>query len=233
MTVDDSKEYGTVYISTAIKTDTRVFLSHVEGTRTTEDYTALFYDIEMKRSFHSPIPVFTSDNWDPIKEALVTVYGILEHPPYKGIGRKSYPVLILLSDLKYAQVCKKRKKGRVVEIVQRVVFGDPDEVLNLLGADLEGTINTAYVERMNLTFRNSLARFIRKTMNTSKRMKMHSRAIDFFQAWYNFVKPHKSLRILINDGKRKWKQRTPMMAEGLTDHVWTLEELLTFKVPVQ
>lgn len=233
MTSSDPKEYGTVYTSTAMKTDTRVLLSHVEGTRTTEDYTALFYDVEMKRSFHSPIPVFTSDNWDPIKEGLVNVYGVVIQPPYKGIGRKPYPVMIPHSELKYAQVCKKRQKRRVVEVVQRVVFGNPDEVLSLLGADSGGTINTAYIERMNLTFRNSLARFIRKTMNTSKKMKMHSRAIDFFQAWYNFVKPHKSLRILINDGKRKWKQRTPMMAEGLTDHVWTLDKLLTFKVPVQ
>ena len=216
-----------------MKTDTRVLLSHVEGTRTTEDYTALFYDVEMKRSFHSPIPVFTSDNWDPIKEGLVNVYGVVIQPPYKGIGRKPYPVMVPYIELKYAQVCKKRQKGRVVEVVQRVVFGNPDEVLSLLGADSGGTINTAYIERMNLTFRNSLARFIRKTMNTSKKMKMHSRAIDFFQAWYNFVKTHKSLRILINDGKRKWKQRTPMMAEGLTDHVWTLDKLLTFKVPVQ
>lgn len=233
MTSSDPKEYGTVYTSTAMKTDTRVLLSHVEGTRTTEDYTALFYDVEMKRSFHSPIPVFTSDNWDPIKEGLVNVYGVVIQPPYKGIGRKPYPVMVPYIELKYAQVCKKRQKGRVVEVVQRVVFGNPDEVLSLLGADSGGTINTAYIERMNLTFRNSLARFIRKTMNTSKKMKMHSRAIDFFQAWYNFVKTHKSLRILINDGKRKWKQRTPMMAEGLTDHVWTLDKLLTFKVPVQ
>ena len=232
MTSSDPKEYGTVYTSTAMKTDTRVLLSHVEGTRTTEDYTALFYDVEMKRSFHSPIPVFTSDNWDPIKEGLVNVYGVVIQPPYKGIGRKPYPVMVPYIELKYAQVCKKRQKGRVVEVVQRVVFGNPDEVLSLL-ADSGGTINTAYIERMNLTFRNSLARFIRKTMNTSKKMKMHSRAIDFFQAWYNFVKTHKSLRILINDGKRKWKQRTPMMAEGLTDHVWTLDKLLTFKVPVQ
>ena len=233
MTSSDPKEYGTVYTSTAMKTDTRVLLSHAEGTRTTEDYTALFYDVEMKRSFHSPIPVFTSDNWDPIKEGLVNVYGVVIQLPYKGIGRKPYPVMVPYIELKYAQVCKKRQKRRVVEVVQRVVFGNPDEVLSLLGADSGGTINTAYIERINLTFRNSLARFIRKTMNTSKKMKMHSRAIDFFQAWYNFVKTHKSLRILINDGKRKWKQRTPMMAEGLTDQVWTLDKLLTFKVPVQ
>jgi len=64
-------------------------------------------------------------------------------------------------------------------------------------------------------------------------MKMHVCTIDFFQAWYNFVKPHKSLREhLENDSKRKWKKRTPAMAEGLTNHIWSLEELLTFKVPI-
>jgi hypothetical protein len=216
-----------------MKPGTRVFLSHIEGTRTTEDFTALFSDIEQKRRLQSPLPVFTSDNWDPIKDALLRVYGVIEQPSYKGRGRKPFPRLIPPCDLRYAQVCKKRKKGRVVEVVQRVVFGDPEEVMHLLGADGGGTINTAYVERMNLTFRNSLARFIRRTMNFSKELQMHVHAIDFFQAWYNLVKPHHSLRVSIDDGIRKWKQRTPLMVEGLTDHVWTLEELLTFKVPVQ
>jgi len=216
-----------------MKPGTRVFLSHIEGTRTTEDYTALFSDIEQKRRLQSPLPVFTSGNWDPIKDSLLRVYGVIEQPPYKGQGRKPFPRLVPPCDLRYAQVCKKRKKGRVVEVVQRVVFGDPEAVMHLLGADCGGTINTAYVERLNLTFRNSLARFIRRTMNFSKEMQMHAHAIDFFQAWYNLVKPHQSLRVRVDDGIRKWKQRTPLMAEGLADHVWTLEELLTFKVPVQ
>jgi IS1 family transposase len=79
-------------------------------------------------------------------------------------------------------VCKRREKGRVVEVVQRIVFGDPKEVMGLLGADAGGKINTAYIERFNLTIRNSLARFIRRGMNSSKDLQMHSRAIDFFQA---------------------------------------------------
>jgi hypothetical protein len=70
-------------------------------------------------------------------------------------------------------------------------------------------------------------------MNYSKVLQIHSHAIDFFQAWYNFVKPHHSLRIEINMGRKRWMQRTPAMAEGLTDHVWCLKELLTFKVPIQ
>ena len=122
---------------------------------------------------------------------------------------------------------------RVVEVLRRVVFGDPDEVMESLGVDSGGKINTAYIERLNLTIRNSLARFVRRGMNCSKDLKIHSHAIDFFQAWYNLVKPHQSLRIEINEGRKRWTQRTPAMAEGLTDHVWSLKELLTFRVPIQ
>jgi len=50
---------------------------------------------------------------------------------------------------------------------------------------------------------------------------------------YNFVKPHQSLRREINAGRKRWTQRTPAMAEGLTDHIWSLKELLTFRVPIQ
>ncbi len=75
--------------------------------------------------------------------------------------------------------------------------------------------------------------FVRKSMNSSKILKRHSNALDFFQAWYNFVKPHKSLRLEINQGRKRWMQRTPAMAEGLTDHIWSIRELLDFRIPVQ
>lgn len=113
-----------------------------------------------------------------------------------------------------------------------MVFGNLENILSILRAD-DGRISTSYAERLNLTIRNSLARFIRKTMNFSKKRSVHTKFVDFLQAWYNFVKPHKSLRVPEIDGKRKWKQRTPVMAKGLTDHIWKLEELLMFKVPVQ
>ena len=233
VTDNDPDELGDVYTLTSMKPDTRLWLSHHEGGRTTEDAIELFNDIEKKRSLDSPIPVFTSDNWDAFEVGLINVYSTLEHPPYKGKGRRPLPVLIPLEDLKYAIVIKKREKGRVVEVVQEVVLGDPSEVLALLGADEGGKINTAYIERLNLTIRNSLARFIRRTMNSSKDVKMHSKALDFIQAWYNFVKHHRSLRLPIKEGIKKWKQRTPAMAEGLTDHIWTLEELLSFRTPIQ
>ena len=230
---NDSVDYGDVYTLTAIKTDTRLFISHHEGSRTTQDAIALFQDVERRRYIKSPIPVFTSDNWDAFEDGLLNVYGFLELPTYQGIGRKPLPALLPYPNLKYAQVCKRKEKGRVVEVIQRVVFGDSNEVMKLLGADSGGKINTSYIERINLTIRNSLARFIRKGMNCSKDLHMHSRAIDLFQAWYNFVKPHQSLRREINLGRKRWEQRSPAMEEGLTDHLWSLKELLTFRVPIQ
>ena len=174
-----------------------------------------------------------SDNWSPFEEGLVSVYSFLETPSYRGKGRKPLPVMIPYPNLKYARVCKRRENNRIVEIVEEIVFGEPEEVLRLLGADSGSRINTSYVERLNLSIRNSLARFIRRGMNCSKDLGIHTKAIDFFQAWYNFVKLHKSLRLELKDGDRKWMQRTPAMAEGLTDHIWSLSELLCFRVPVQ
>jgi len=140
----DSDEFGDIYTLTAMKTDTRLFLSHHEGGRTTEDAIALFRDVEQRRSIHSPIPVFTSDNWDAFEEGLINVYGHLENPPYKEIGRRPLPVLVPYADLKYAQVYKRRRHRKVVEVVQRVIFGDFDEVVKALDADSGGKINTAY-----------------------------------------------------------------------------------------
>jgi len=233
VTDNDPNEYGDVYTLTAMESDTKLFISHHEGGRSTDDATELLNDLESKRSNTSPIPLFTSDDWDPFELGLLNVYGSLEQPPYCGIGRKPHPILVPPEDLRYAQVIKKIAKGQVVEELRRVVFGDADEILRLFGADSGGCINTAYIERINLTIRNSLARFIRKGMNYSKDALMHSRAIDLFKAWYNFVKPHKSLRLKVICGNKRWLQRTPAVAQKLTDHIWTLKELLTFRVPVQ
>ncbi|MDY0386817.1 MAG: IS1 family transposase [Methanolobus sp.] len=232
MTEEDS-EYGSVYSLTAIKSDTRLFLFHHEGKRSVEDATRLFGEIEKMPNASSAIPIFISDDWDAFEEGLVNVYGQIELPQYKGIGRKPLPKLIPVKDLKYIKVYKKRVKGYVVSTVNRVVFGDPDEILEMLGACPEDYIGTSYIERINLTIRTSLARFIRRGVNFSKTMTMHQKSLDLFQAWYNFIKPHDSLKVKSDSKNRKCLQRTPAMAEKTTDHIWTLKELLTFRIPIQ
>lgn len=218
---------------TAIDRDTRLFISHKEGPRDANNSAILFQDIENKRVNDSPLPVFVSDNWDPFEEGLLRVYGIIEKPEYCGIGRPPKSQIVPPPNLKYAQIIKKRKRDEIVESVKRVVYGNENEVWKDLGVKADGVISTSYIERLNLTIRNSLARFIRKGMNFSKRQYIHRRVIDFYQGWYNFCKPHKSLRILSKDPNLKWEKRTPAIVAGVTDHVWSLEEMLTFRVPIQ
>jgi len=242
VTCTDPEDVGDIYSLTVINSESRLLICHHEGSRSVEDANALFRDLEQKRAVGSSLPVFVSDDWDPFAHALLEVYGIMETPAYKGTGRKPNPVLIPHPDLKYAQIIKNKTNNEVVGIFHRVVFGDPNEVIELLCPEAKGHVHTSYIERMNLTFRNHLARFIRKTMNFSKDRRIHTGAINFFQAWYNLIKPHDSLKIEINidmmevgfqQNPKKWIFQTPAMVELLADHVWTMKELMNWKVPIQ
>jgi len=242
VTCSDPEGVGDVYSLTAVIPESRMLISHHEGGRSTEDAIALFRDIEQKRAKSWPLPVFVSDDWDPFAKALLNVYGIEETPIYKGVGRKPNPVLVPPLDLKYAQIIKYTKNDDVIYMSHRIVYGNPEEILEQLVPNSEGHIHTAYAERINLTFRNHLARFIRETMNFSKERENHSNAVDMFQAWYNFVKPHDSLKIEINldmeevgfqQNPKKWIFQTPAMVEFMTDHIWDMEELMSYRVPFQ
>lgn len=94
-----------------------MLLSHHEGNRSTEDAIELFKEVENMRSPSSPIPVFTSDDWDAFEEALINVYCKIELLQYKGIGRKPLPKIVPLDDLKYVKVLKKKVKNYIVETV--------------------------------------------------------------------------------------------------------------------
>jgi hypothetical protein len=155
-------------------------------------------------------------------------------PPTRGRGRPRHkPKRILDPHLCYAQVDKRREGGRVVEVRRRIIFGTAEEMATIITADGCGsTINTAYVERNNLSMRQNVGRLLRKTLSFSKSEYYLQRHIELEDAIYNFVKPHLSLRRRLQSHKhhgRKWEPRTPAMAAGLTDHIWSIEELLEFQ----
>jgi len=142
----------------------------------------------------------------------------------RGRGRNHYPCfspILIWSTPKYA---KEERRAELLEVVQRL-FLENRRMYELIGwlLILVEKINTAYIERFNLTIRNSLARFIRRGMNCRKTEKC-TRGLWFLSAWYNFVKPHHSLRLEVNSGRKKWIQRTPAM-RGITDTCMESEEL--------
>ena len=178
----------------------------------------------LKRRGHPDAPPPTvSDGWGGIREAMVEVYGRV--PEYSGVGRpptKKRPQ----DGWQYLQVVKQRENGRVVGTRLRVIYGDKKEVLQLLPN------NTVYVERTHLTSRHFNSRLVRKTLAYSKVLEMHRAAAAWEDAIYNLVRPLKTLRLeAVSDPSRRWLPRTPAMAAGLTDHIWTVKELLT-TIPV-
>ena len=178
----------------------------------------------LKRRGHPDAPPPTiSDGWGGIDDAMVQVYGVV--PEYKGVGRP--PTLKHPQPgWQYLQAVKQRENGRVVGVSLRVIFGDEDEVLALLGK------STAYVERTHLTMRLFNSRLARKTLGFSKALEMYRASAAWEDLVYNFARPLKTLRVEIHDDpKRRWKPRTPAMAAGLTAHIWTVKELLTTVVP--
>lgn len=163
-------------------------------------------------------PPLISDGWGGIDEAMIEVYGKI--PAYRGRGprpklKKPQP------GWQYVKMVKQRQNGRVIGVDIRVVYGDETEVLAALGG------STAYVERTHLTMRQFNARLHRKTLAFSKNWHHHRAAATWEDLYYNLALPNKTLKIEAkNDPNRKWIKRTPAMAADLTDHIWTVKELL-------
>jgi len=147
-------------------------------------------------------------------------------------GRRGRPRLVLPSTVLLAQVVKSHQGRRLVDVTRRVAFGTAEAVAAAIARTKGGTqINTAYIERLNATFRASLAPLTRRGRRLA-----HGTALLHSGLWlvgtaYNLCWPHDSLRLRAIGSRYKWQQRTPAMAAGLTDHVWTREELLRYRVP--
>ena len=166
-------------------------------------------------------PDLVSDGWGGHREALLEVYGHV--PAYSGRGRPP-TVKQPHADWHYLQVVKQRAQGRIVATEPRVIYGNETTIARL-GA------HTAYVERTHLTSRHNNSRLVRKTLGFSKQRTMLLAACLWEDVAYNLTRHVKTLRLEVCDGTRRWRYRSPAMAAGLTDHIWTFRELLTL-VPV-
>jgi hypothetical protein len=145
-------------------------------------------------------------------------------------GRRGRPRLVRPAGLLLAQVVKHTRKRHLVGLTRRVVLGTATAVQQVLAATGTGTqINTAYIERLNATFRACLAPLARRTRCVVQRPALLTAAMYLVGMAYNFCWPHESLRLQPATGPAQ--ERTPAMAAGLTDHCCTLRELLSYRIP--
>lgn len=149
-------------------------------------------------------------------------------------GEKGRCKMVSWPDLAIVQVVKQRAEG-VLTIERRMVQGTQAMVERLIHATQNGTgmINTAFIERLNATFRQRLNNLVRRTRTLARRSETLVAGMYLVGCFYNFCDEHHSLRLQLSVGSfgHRWVQRTPAMAAKLTDHRWTPAELFTFKVP--
>jgi transposase-like protein len=169
---------------------------------------------------------------DGLASYVTACLRVCRHPVRPG--RRGRPRLVREQGLLLGRVVKRYVKRRVASVERQVVRGTEAAIAAVLAATHSGTgINTAYIERLNATFRASLAPLVRRG-----RAIAHTEALLTAGMWlvgcaYNFCWLHDSLRVRAPAGACwKWQQRTPAMAAGLTKHRWTMRELLRYQVPL-
>ncbi len=215
----ETDESGQFWRSTLLDIDSRLRVVCGIAKDETQASIEVFRTLQQRGHPDSPPPLI-SDGWGGIDEAMVEVYGCV--PEYGGRGRpptRKKPG----SDWMYLQMVKQRdEQGHFQGTKLKVIFGTKAEVVALLGK------STAYIERSNLTSRLFNGRQVRKTLAFSKDIQAYRASATWEDSYYNLIRPHKSLRQPVQDSlPQKWSPRTPAMAAKLTDHIWTIKELLT------
>lgn len=170
-------------------------------------------------------PVWVSDGMDAYGEALKNRHCIVQTYPRTGKrGRPRRDKLVACPQLRYGQVVKERDtRHRVIGVFKRSRYGDIPF----------NKITTVYIERHNLNLRHENRRLTRKTIAFSKAGEGLTQQLFLYQGYYNFVRPHRGLRLRIphhQRGWQKWQPRTPAMAAGLTDHSWSLKEVMSKRI---
>ena len=149
-------------------------------------------------------------------------------------GKAGRPPLRPWDGIYIAQVVKQYAHKHVVAVSRRIVQGTQAQIDVLLQATQGGgSINTAFIERLNATFRSCITALVRRGRALVRQTTTLHNAMYLTGTVYNFCTYHKSLRVLLYlpNNRRRWLRRTPAIAAGITDHLWSVRELLSFRVP--
>jgi hypothetical protein len=171
--------------------------------------------------------LITSDSYPTYAEAILQVYGEpVEETPTGRPARRMAPERVPPPDLTYATVEKRRRLGRVVEVLVHLIFGTMAALARALRRSrVSRRVNVSSLERYNATDRHKNARKVRRTYTFSKDWRVHESMTYFTMYSYNFCWAVRTLAQRDEEGRVR--SRSPAMAAGLADHVWTMREWIT------
>jgi IS1 family transposase/transposase-like protein len=231
-------ERSPYWVWTAIDPKSKLLLGIDVGTRTLAMAQRVLHQLVQVLA-PDCVPLFLTDGFKEYKTAILAHFGHWVQPERRrDKGPMPKPRWVPLPELLYAQVVKSYRRRRIVGVKHRVVFGTRLAIEQVL-ATCGWTINTAFVERLNLDLRQCVAAIGRRVNTVCQSEEGLRDRLVLFQTYHNFVLPHASLRQPLahpiptnGDGSAKlWQRCTPAMAAGLTDHIWSLKEVLLYRVP--
>jgi transposase-like protein len=218
-----------LWLAMAIRVRTRLWLgAAVSASRNEELLAALFRQVRAAALAHPLLVV--SDGLQAYFAVIVAAFrsGL----PARGRGR---PVLVCWPGICIGQVAKLYQGKRVVGICRKILQGSAAQVAALMRASGGGKdLNTAFIERLNATFRSRLASLARRSRALLRNPETLTPLVYLMGSVYNFCTDHQSLRLKLWVGSHgyRWVKRTPAMASGMTDHRWTVRELLLYRLPI-
>jgi len=207
------------WLWTAIDPGSKFWLAAVVGERTAATAWQIVHQVAGMLKAEC-VPLFVTDGNRAYEQPLLSHFGQWQAPT----GGQRHPRWQALPELLYAQVVKKRRGRRLVAVTKRAVFGTLARIEAKLAARGQ-QINTAYIERLNLTIRQLVPGLGRRVNTLSHTPASLAHQVNLAQGYYNFCLPCRSLT---RPGEGS---RTPAMAVGITDRPWTLQEMLAFRVP--
>jgi transposase-like protein/IS1 family transposase len=213
------KQGGIVWMALAMMISTRLWLGGEVSEHRDMPLIRRLIERVRRCAVHRPLLVCT----DGLCSYIRAIRETFRDPVHTGQGGR--PRLHPWRNVLIAQVVKRYERRRVVETERRIVDGTPARVETLRSRSQGGgVINTAYIERLNATFRARLASLTRRGRALARHTLTLQHGMYLIGTVYNFCTPHESLCVA-------GSKQTPAMAAGITNHCWTIRELLEFHVP--
>ena len=215
-----------LWLAMAVMVNTRLWLGASVSQPRNEDLIGEIVQLVRETALARPLLICV----DGLRSYISAVQTIFRSPlPARTKGRRR---MIAWPDIHIGRVIKQYQGKRVVDVIRRMAQGSEKAAKALLVQSRGGTkLNTAYIERLNATFRSRLARRSRALLKNPRTL---TPLVYLMGSVYNFCSEHKSLRLKLWVGERgfRWVQRTPAMAARITVHCWSVKELLQFRVPI-
>jgi len=216
---------GIVWVALALAVPCRLWLGAVLAPSRDRSLIRALIDRVRAGALEGPLLVVT-DGFSAYGNAIRRAFRTPVRTGEKGAPRK-----VPWRDLGIGRIVKRYQKRRVTTVDRQIVRGTPEQIEAQVAATQgEGGLNTAFIERLNATFRSRLFCLVRRTRSVARRHRLLQTGVYLVGTVYNFCTFHQSLSLTDPEIDQK-EARTPAIAAGLTDHRWTVRELLEYRAP--